>query len=96
MAAKLNRRGFENAKKLIQEGHVVFDERDAWSEHQPSPEQENEFIRQHGFSEYAKWFLGIEEEEEEETIGAPSFPPKAGPGNTSIWTSRTPSPTCTG
>ena len=74
MAVKLNRRAFEHAKELIQEGHVVFDDRDAWSEHQPSPEQENEFIRQHGFSEYAKWFLGIEEEEEEETKRRYKFP----------------------
>ena len=49
MPVKLNKSGFEHAKKLIQEGQFVWDERDAWSEHQPSTEKENEFIRLHGF-----------------------------------------------
>jgi hypothetical protein len=35
---------------------VVFDERDDWSEHQPSAEDENRFIEEHGWREYAKWF----------------------------------------
>jgi hypothetical protein len=63
MAAKLNRKAFDHAKELVKEGKVVFDERDAWSEDQPSEEQEDEFIRQHGFEEYAKWYLGIDEDE---------------------------------
>jgi hypothetical protein len=49
MAVMLNRRAFEHAKELIKEGRIVLDERDAWSEHRPSAEQENEFIRLHGY-----------------------------------------------
>ena len=64
MAVVLNKRAFDYAKELSNEGHVVLDERDAWSEHQPSAEQENEFIRLHGFTEYGKWYLGIDEEED--------------------------------
>ena len=43
MAVKLNKRAYEHAKELIQAGHVVFDERDARSEHRPSAEKENEY-----------------------------------------------------
>jgi hypothetical protein len=34
MAVTLSRRAFEHAKGLIDDGRFVFDERDAWSEHQ--------------------------------------------------------------
>ncbi|MDB5907324.1 MAG: hypothetical protein JWP34_1438 [Massilia sp.] len=74
MATKLNEQAFEFAGKLIKEGHVVIDERDAWSEHQPSAQQENEFIRQHGFGEYAKWHLGIDDAHAEDTKGRYKFP----------------------
>ena len=59
MAVRLHERAFEHAKQLIAAGKVVLDERHAWSEHQPSTEQENAFIREHGYGEYAKWHLGI-------------------------------------
>jgi hypothetical protein len=74
MAVKLNKRAFERAKELINEGKVILDERDAWSEHQPSTQQENEFIGLHGIGEYGKWHLGIEEEENENTKGRYKFP----------------------
>jgi hypothetical protein len=74
MAVKLYNRGFEHAKELINQGKVVLDERDAWSEHQPSTEEENEFIRRHGFDEYGKWHLGIDEEEPPETKRRYKFP----------------------
>jgi hypothetical protein len=74
MSTKLNDQAFEHAKKLVKEGHVVADDRDAWSEHQPSAQQENEFIRQHGFAGYAKWHLGIDDAEGEDTKGRYKFP----------------------
>jgi len=74
MAVKLNKRAFDHAKELVGAGKVVLDERDAWSEHQPSAQQENEFIRLHGFNEYGKWYLGIDEEEHERTKGRYKFP----------------------
>jgi hypothetical protein len=61
MAAKLNKIAFERAKELINECKVVFDERPAWSEHQPTAAKEDEFIRLHGLDEYAKWHLGIDD-----------------------------------
>ena len=51
-----------------------MDERGAWSEHRPSAEQENTFIRLHGFAEYGKWYLGLNEEKPEETKGHYEFP----------------------
>jgi hypothetical protein len=74
MAVKLNKKAFEHAKGLIGDRKVVLDERDAWSEHQPSAQQENDFIRLHGFGEYGKWYLGIDDEEGEETKGRYKFP----------------------
>jgi hypothetical protein len=74
MAVTLNRRAYEHAKELINEGKFAFDERDAWSEHQPSAEEENEFIRLHGFAEYGKWYLGKNDEKPEDTKGHYEFP----------------------
>ncbi len=74
MTVKLNRRGYDHAKKLIQEGRSVWDERDAWSEDQPSTETENQLISEHGIGEYAKWHLGINDEKSEDTKGRYEFP----------------------
>jgi hypothetical protein len=74
MAVTLNRRAFEHAKELINEGTFAYDERDAWSEHQPSAQQENEFIQRHGFAEYGKWYLGINDKKSEDTKGHYEFP----------------------
>lgn len=71
---KLNKRGYDHAKELIDDGKVVLDERDAWSEDRPSAADENEFIRRHGWSEYGKWHLGINEEADEETKARYEFP----------------------
>ena len=74
MAVKLNKNAFSHAKTLVNENHVVRDERDAWSEDQPSTQQENEFIEKHGFREYAKWHLGIDDAEAEEVKKRYKFP----------------------
>lgn len=74
MAVKLNRIAFDHAERLIKEGNFVFDDRDAWSEHKPSAQNENVFIRLHGFDEYAKWYLGSDEEKREHTKGRYEFP----------------------
>lgn len=74
MAVKLNSKGYEHAQELVKAGKVVIDERDDWSEHQPSAEEENEFIEQHGWGEYAKWHLGVDDEQRTETKGHYKFP----------------------
>ena len=47
----------------MDEHHLVIDD---WSEQQPSIAEENEFIEQHGYREYSKWHLGIDEEQPED------------------------------
>ncbi len=74
MAVRLNRSAFEHGQKLINEGKVTFDDRDAWSEDQPSAEEENEFIRLHGYDEYGKWHLGIDDEQDKHTKKRYRFP----------------------
>jgi hypothetical protein len=74
MAVKLSDRAFDHAKQLVKEGHAVVDERDDWSEHQPSASKENEFIEAHGWSEYGRWHLGVDDEEREETKGHYKYP----------------------
>ena len=74
MAVKLNQRGYEHASTLIRGGRAVLDERDDWSEHRPSAAKENAFIAEHGFGEYQKWHLGIDDEQAEDTKGHYKFP----------------------
>jgi hypothetical protein len=74
MAVELNQRAYEQAKRLVASGLAVLDQRDDWSEHQPSPQAENTFIDEHGFAEYRKWYLGVDEDEPEDTKGRYSFP----------------------
>lgn len=74
MAVKLNKRAYDFARARVREGRVVRDDRDAWSEHRPSTQEENAFIASHGFDEYAKWHLGIDDEKPEGTKGRYKFP----------------------
>ena len=74
MAVRLHKSAFAYAKELIKKHRVTLDDRDAWSEHQPTAEQENEFIRLHGYGEYGKWHLGIDDKEESDTKKRYKFP----------------------
>jgi len=74
MAVKLSASAYRHAQDLIHEGKVVLDERDDWSEHQPSAEEENRFIERHGWTEFGKWYLGEDDEKSEETKARYSFP----------------------
>ena len=74
MAVTLNQRAYGHAKELISKGRFAFDERDAWSEHRPSAEEENAFIQLHGFAEYGKWYLGVNDEKPEDTKEHYEFP----------------------
>jgi hypothetical protein len=57
---ELNAIAFTFAMELIKERQVIADGKGAWTKHRPSPDEENEFIRLHGFALYAKWHLGID------------------------------------
>ncbi len=74
MSVKLNEKAFRHAKSLIGKGTVVRDERDDWSEHAPSAEDENHFLEKENWSEYAKWYLGVDDERPDDTKGHYKFP----------------------
>jgi hypothetical protein len=74
VTVKVNQRAYDYARDLIADGRYVIDDRDAWSEHRPSAQQENEFIERHGIGEYARWHLGIDDQEPEDRKGRYKFP----------------------
>ena len=74
MAIKLNKKALEHAEKLISSGHAVHDERDAWSEDAPSTDEQNTWLDKHGWSAYALWHLGVDEDAPEDTKKRYSFP----------------------
>lgn len=74
MTVKLNEPAFEQAKKLIGQRKCVTDEKDAWSEHQPSTDEENAYLQAHGIKEYGKWYLGVDTNEDEDNKGRYKFP----------------------
>jgi hypothetical protein len=74
MTVKLNQFGYNYARGLIERGKVVADDRDAWSEHQPTAEQENEFIEANGHEAFGQWHLGIETDAGEDTKTRFKFP----------------------
>jgi hypothetical protein len=73
-SVELNEIAFTFAAELIKEGQVVADGKGAWIRHRPSADEENEFIRLHGFTEYAKWHLGIDRRFPENTKRRYKFP----------------------
>jgi hypothetical protein len=74
MSVKLHKPGYDHARALVDEGQFVADERDAWSEHQPTAAQENEFIRTHGITEFGRWHLGVDTSAAADTKGHYKFP----------------------
>ena len=110
MAIKLNEAGYARARKLIQDGMVALDDRDAWREHRPSNERENQFIDLYGVEEYGSWFLAVDDELDDDAKGHYKFPygdfekihrcavlaASPAPLNTSTRRSRAPARTCTG
>jgi hypothetical protein len=74
MTTTLNDRSFAFAQDQVKNGKVVLDDRNEWSEHQPSTGEENEFIEAHGWDEYANWHLGLDDEASEHTKARYKFP----------------------
>ena len=74
LAVKLNKRAFEHAKQLVEKGSCVSDDKDKWSEHQPSADEENKYIEKNGLKEYGKWYLGIDTDENKDNKGRYKFP----------------------
>ena len=71
---ELNEIAFTFAMELIKEGQALPDRKGEWTKHRPSADEENEFIRLHGFAQYAKWHLGIDRRFPENTKRRYKFP----------------------
>lgn len=69
---KLNQAAVDHAKSLIRKGKVKRDS--DWSEAQPEPEDENQFLDDEDWDAYGKWFLGLDTDENTETKGYYGFP----------------------
>ncbi len=74
MSVMLNGRAYTFARDLIEDGRIVLDERDAWSEHRPPTKQENDYIAHRGFADYGRWYLGIDDRYGTETKSHYKFP----------------------
>jgi len=71
---ELNETAYTFAMELIKEGQVVADGKGGWTKHRPSADEEYEFIRLHGFAQYAKWHLGIDRRFSENSKRRYKFP----------------------
>jgi len=71
---ELNKTAFTFAMELIKEGQVLADGKGGWTKHRPSADEENEFIRLHGFAQYSKWHLGIDRRFSENSKRRYKFP----------------------
>lgn len=60
------------AKQLIKNGDYVTDT--DWSEVQPSPEEENQYLENNGYEAFAKWHLAKDTDDNQETKGRHLFP----------------------
>ncbi|MGO4104660.1 hypothetical protein AB4Y63_11955 [Leifsonia sp. YAF41] len=74
MTVKLNGAALTFARKLVSNGKVVRDERDAWSEDAPSTDEQNDFLQNEGWGAYSRWHLGIDTDKPAHTKGRYSFP----------------------
>lgn len=61
----VNRAGARHAEKLIDDGKYVVDSE--WGEVQPGADEENAFLEEHSWDEYAAWHLGLTEGANDET-----------------------------
>ena len=59
MGIKLNKAGFEHARKLIENGLEVECDPDNWEEVKPTVDDTARYLNSHSLEEYGLWFLGI-------------------------------------
>ena len=67
----VNKRAVAYARRLIDSGQYVLDS--DWGEVQPRAEDENAFLENHSWDEYAKWHLGLTEGATDETKSRYAF-----------------------
>jgi hypothetical protein len=67
----VNRRGVAQARKLIQAKRYVLNS--DWGSRQPRAADQNAYLKEHSWEEYAGWFLGLTEGAADETKGRYAF-----------------------
>jgi hypothetical protein len=67
----VNRRAVTQARKLIKARQYVL--RSEWGNVQPKAADENAFLKDHSWEEYAGWFLGLTEGAKDETKARYAF-----------------------
>src|SRR3954454_15870872 len=67
----VNPAGVEHARELIKKGQYVLDSE--WGDVQPKAADENAFLEQHSWEEYATWHLGLTEGANDETKARYAF-----------------------
>ena len=67
----VNRRGVAQARKLIKARQYVLNSN--WGDVQPKADDENAFLENHSWQEYAGWFLGLTEGTGDETKARYAF-----------------------
>ena len=73
MSITLNHTAVTFAKGLIKDGKIKNDQ-GHWGEHNPDSTEENAFLKKHEIDEYAKWHLGEDKTQNEDTKGRYKFP----------------------
>src|ERR1700747_2824425 len=73
-AVRVSVTAFDWAATLIAQGHFVADKKGAWKYDHPTRSQENNFIRDHGFREYAQWYLAVDERRASNSKARCKFP----------------------
>jgi hypothetical protein len=67
----LNKRAVAHAKKLIDAHQYVLDS--VWNDAQPSAEDENAYLENHSWDEFAEWHLALSVGASDETKGRYAF-----------------------
>jgi len=71
---RVNVEAFNWATTLIAQGRFVADKKGAWSTDHPTPSREDGFVRAHGFQEYGKWHLAMDERHASNSKARYKFP----------------------
>lgn len=67
----VNKRAVAHVRKLIAAKHYVLDS--DWGEAQPTAADENRFLKNHSWEDFAAWHLGLTEDATDETKGRYAF-----------------------
>jgi len=71
---RVNVEAFNWAATLIAQGQFVADKKGTWSNDHPTRSRENDFVRDHGFQEYGKWYLAVDERHASNSKARYKFP----------------------